>query len=65
MAEAFLKWGGGGGKTNDQIFFIYNQGRQWPSEKFEKRGEAWFPHFFQRIFFGRTNLKLIKKPGKF
>ena len=24
----------GGPKTNDQIFFIYNQGRQWRSEKF-------------------------------
>ena len=25
MAEAFLKGGGGGGKTNDQIFFTYLQ----------------------------------------
>ena len=24
----------GGAKTNDQIFFIYNQGWQWRSEKF-------------------------------
>ena len=23
-----------GGGTNDQIFFIYNQGRQWRNEKF-------------------------------
>ena len=34
MAEAFLKCGGGGPKTNDQIFFAYNQGRQWRNEKF-------------------------------
>ena len=27
-------------KTNDQIFFTYNQGRQWPSEKFWKGEEG-------------------------
>ena len=26
MAEAFLKWGGGGGKTNGQIFFRLQPG---------------------------------------
>ena len=64
MAEAFLKWGGP--ETNDQIFFIYNQGRQWRSEKFYKRGGGGIiSTFFQAYFLGRTNLKLIKKPGKF
>ena len=32
----FKVWGGGGAKTNDQIFFTYNQGRQWRNEKFWK-----------------------------
>ena len=33
MAEAFLRRGGGG-KTNDQIFFTYDQGGQWRSKNF-------------------------------
>ena len=43
--------GGGGAKTNEQIFFTYNQGRQWRSEKFRKRGGASFPHFLSSVFF--------------
>ena len=61
MAEAFPNWGGGG-KTNEQILFTYNQGRQWRREKFKKGGESIISTFFvKRIFFGRTTMKLIKK----
>ena len=43
MAEAFLKWmGGGGGKTNDQTFFTYIQGRQWRNEKFQGGEEQYY-----------------------
>ena len=54
----------GGPKTNDQIFFTYNQNRQWRSEKLQNGGGHNF-HFFQAsFFFNRTILKLIKKQEK-
>ena len=52
-------------KSNEQIFFTYIQGRQWRSKKFKKKGGSIISTFFvEGIFFGRTNLKLIKKQEK-
>ena len=50
-------------KTNDQIFFTYNQGREWRSEKIWSGG-AIISTFFQAYFFGRADLKLIEKQEK-
>ena len=59
----------GGPKTNEQIFFTYNQGRQWRSEKFEKRMGHNF-HFFPEYFFRQNwfgayleTRKLLGGPG--
>ena len=61
MAEAFLNWGGG--KPNDQIFSPTIRTGSGVARNLKRGGI--FPHFFKRILFGRTNLKLIKKLGKF
>ena len=65
MAEAFLNGrGGGGAKTNDQIFFIYNQGRQCVARILKEGGGIISTFLVKHIFFSRTNLKQIKKQEK-
>ena len=47
-----------------RFFFAYKQGRHWCSEKFYEREGNKISAFFKRIFFGRTDLNLIRKQEK-
>ena len=61
MAEAFLKWGGEPKLMTGFCSLTTRAGRGVVRNC--KRGGHNF-HFFQRLFFNRTNLKLIKKQEK-
>ena len=50
---------GGGAKTNDQIFSPTTRTDSGVARNLKKRGHN-FHIYFQRFFFGRTNLKLIR-----
>ena len=63
MAEAFLKWGSP--KPMTRFSLSTTKDGSGVARNFIKGGGGITSTFFQAYFSGRTNLKLIKKPGKF
>ena len=63
MVEAFLKWRGGGPKPMSRFSSPTTQTGSGVARNFKRRGGGShnFHVFCQTYFFGRTNLKLIKK----
>ena len=62
MAEAFVMWGGP--KPMTRFFSPIIKTGSGVARNFKKgEGSIIFTFFVERIFFGKTNLKLIKKQG--